>query len=944
MHMNILKLTKFISVSRKSAGATMAFMAASVLILLLVGVAFFYIVETYSGDKQLCNSADAGALAGAHQIFAVSLSKNQMNSIPNVPQEFLSLGVKHDGSLDSDPTTALFNEEAYNNCAAYTVSIALSAAADPTQAAITNANNVIAALNQFGADLIAAETNSSSTSYPGTAASNMIGANQASNLPGKLFKGAQTSMANVNFGYYTGPTAASNVSLSSNVASSLDQNWLSQITVTVNGQSYLKGNTAINFSTVTGVSGLGTIALIAMEPSTHLIAGQNFITGLSNITQTVTSGSLTTACLPYNAISVQGTVSGQSSSNNSNGQGNGSGGPIGSGSSSSESLTLISNSAAVTGSPAQTFTLPGTNGGSGGTDSAGVAYIAIVNGGDFQAALNAAGSTASTLQSQGYSNITLTPTTNIAFNGSQTDIFDILDWDYFYVNASLNPSTYRTHVINNILGGYGDWIIVGTNSNTGLYNIFQTQGASGFTAQVTTSPQNFPASDYNNVVDNPNLSSSTASIPFVFMADYLSPTDNLEHVTNATVTQCLTDFGEWIAYNQSAGTAGGTDALGRNPNLDPLQASGGSPALFAKNPNSPVPNTLISATSDFMESMTIADALQILDVCVFHDGQFVFTGSEPQWMDDLIPVIADNYGYDYLPAPLSETRPNGFTAIEYDKAEIVLLHAGAGMSESPLVLPSNPGFIYNPEDVLNNGGIPTVYSGLRYFNPFDTSGNVAHYAWPEPLNCPQFETPGTPLQLLQNINRWKNQQQFNPNDPTYLSLMNNILTVLQQMNSNITMTDLTTALGSTNIDLGQTFYLIYNSSQQANDGLSMVTTLPAGTTYQPSDGTQPQTIYQDFYTITSGNEDLSTTSKSLIDTGAAPTSTVSIDGQNVVTAPYGDSEMNAAPYNVISGIIGLPTFAQDTAAFWPSSGANNNHGELRLYETTGPSFISTCCN
>lgn len=68
----------------------------------------------------------------------------------------MSLGVNPDGTVDSDPTTANFNELAYNNCAAYTTYIALNAAESGTSNAIDNANQVIGALNQFGADLIAA--------------------------------------------------------------------------------------------------------------------------------------------------------------------------------------------------------------------------------------------------------------------------------------------------------------------------------------------------------------------------------------------------------------------------------------------------------------------------------------------------------------------------------------------------------------------------------------------------------------------------------------------------------------------------------------------------------------------------------------------------------------------------------------------------------------------
>lgn len=74
------RFIKILSSYRHPKGATMALVAACIVVLLVIAVAFFYIVETYSGDKQLCNSADAGALAAAHQIIGVSITMYLLNS------------------------------------------------------------------------------------------------------------------------------------------------------------------------------------------------------------------------------------------------------------------------------------------------------------------------------------------------------------------------------------------------------------------------------------------------------------------------------------------------------------------------------------------------------------------------------------------------------------------------------------------------------------------------------------------------------------------------------------------------------------------------------------------------------------------------------------------------------------------------------------------------
>jgi hypothetical protein len=260
----------------------------------------------------------------------------------------------------------------------------------------------------------------------------------------------------------------------------------------------------------------------------------------------------------------------------------------------------------------------------------------------------------------------------------------------------------------------------------------------------------------------------------------------------------------------------------------------------------------------------------------------------------------------------------------------------------------------------------SISSGLRYFQAFDNAGNRTHYVWPEPPGCPKFETPGTPLQLIQNVailhasvlqnGGVTGSTTVDPNDPYYLGIMNAMLTVLQQMNAAITMTDLTNVLNNPTydtqqayLDLGQTVYLIYDPTQTANDGLEMVTNLPNGITYQPVDSTEPAAGLQAFYGIAnyslSGGDRKQSFANTLIDSAAAPNSTITYNGQTVYPAPYGDNEVPVVPsapmyptYPPYINPLGSNNmdYAADVAAWYAGSGANNNHGELHFFESLFP--------
>jgi hypothetical protein len=117
-----------------------------------------------------------------------------------------------------------------------------------------------------------------------------------------------------------------------------------------------------------------------------------------------------------------------------------------------------------------------------------------------------------------------------------------------------------------------------------------------------------------------------------------------------------------------------------------------------------------------------------------------------------------------------------------------------------------------------------------------------------------------------------------------------------------------------------------------------VDTLPVGTTYQPADSTQPAAACGVEYSLCAGLGKANNFNNALIDTAAAPNSIISYNGQNICPAPYGDNKMpifsstNDQTYPPFVWPA-LRTCAEDTATFYPSSGANNNHGELHFSET-----------
>ncbi len=994
---------------RKQTGAVLGLIAGCIIVLFIIGAAFVLFIQTVSGDKQLVNATDAGALAAAQQILTVGLTPSQISQLPN---EFKSYGVDQNGVIcqsgkDSNGNPAIFNEIAYNNCAGYTIQICLNAALDGSPNAISNANNVIAALNKFAKDL---DANLQASPNLANAASDIMANNSISNLPGNIFTDSQKTATlvpgSVKLAYYAGADASSNVTLPAAFISKDPKitkwvnSFLSKTSSTDKSSKYLAAANAFDLNKITGQSGFaGTIALVPFRSTqlTHLVtsqAGNNFSTSLPGITN-----------LPHNCVQLvgQSNSSGAPSSGNSNStQITNQNTIIGAG---NNKFNLTATSAAVVNGPQQVIAyIPSYNPAPSPTPqpvppivpvvivppvttpptpTAAAAYIAIINGGDMITAMNNSGYSAAVLQQQGYTNINLTTNTSIAYDASNPDIFDIFDWAAGSNGFGLDKGGNVTGT--SMLEKDDPLLLIGTETRTGLFDkIDFYRSSNDIVDTIARFKEIFPPNNYSGITDNPGLTSKNASIPFALHAPYIDFSKSMASYPNTTAPggTSLSDKGnilywierelsDWIRYNRSKGR----DGLGHDENLDPLKAAGGSPKLHKSNPNATVPNSLIHATSGRNQLMTISDAIKIVDYLAIYDPRYaVFDRSQPAWLDGLLPVMAANYGYNYLPISLSETKSKGLTGIEYAKAQLICLHAGLGLSNSHPVCPSLQGKIFLPgKYVIDNvnhedwwGLHSNVQSGLRYYTPYDSTYGRAHYAWPEPAGAPKFERNGTPWEILDNIRLlygdWEGFP-MNPlvglgspysikdyshaldysyalNYPYYTNLLNTMMTVVKQWDDKLTIADLASALDTKDmtIELGQTLYLIYDSSQKK---LVLVNKLPDGEIYQPADSKAPSITIRACYTIldSGGQQTTNAKGRCLLDTDATPGATVKYNGQNVCTAPYGDSKMAHGPFPVITGCnsAGQQTiiYATDVAEWWPSSGANNNHGEIHFYEIVG---------
>ncbi len=317
-------------ISRDKEGATLGLIPFVILLITVIGLAWFYLAQFIGGNKQLVNGTDSGALGAAKQMLGVGLSSAEASALPI---EFQTLGVDNTGTpISIDPTTgapnvssAIYNVYAFNRAAGYTLLVALNAAEDGSPTAIANANTLITALNTFGSELNAdlGTTSQLTSTFANLADSNntnMMGSNSSialgngDNFQFASVPGQGTGQANV---YFNSSIYANDAKL---------QGWINSATAgspTVSqknsrynasdpsaqsGQPFMLAYKSLDISAITGRGGFTTpIYASAVNPSQipHMITEGRF-----------NNTNAPAGCYaPSNAISAQGQITNTSSGN-----------------------------------------------------------------------------------------------------------------------------------------------------------------------------------------------------------------------------------------------------------------------------------------------------------------------------------------------------------------------------------------------------------------------------------------------------------------------------------------------------------------------------------------------------------------------------------------------------------------------------------------------------
>ncbi len=352
----------------------------------------------------------------------------------------------------------------------------------------------------------------------------------------------------------------------------------------------------------------------------------------------------------------------------------------------------------------------------------------------------------------------------------------------------------------------------------------------------------------------------------------------------------------WANYNKSVGN----DGLGHNPDLDPTKGTfpGGTPQQMKVNPN--VPSQTIRIGSGLNQKAKLKDLITIKGVNQISDENF--NGSEPAWLDAMIPVMESNFNLGTVLSSIGIN--NGFTAIEWLKARIMQLRA-AGNTKITISL-------------------PVQHSGMKAFKHYKGgSATLIHYASP-PAHA-QFEQVGTPLSLIEGINAVNEPSHvINQEQAAYVGFINKIAQRTRQINPKFNEAAVIAALNSAPIGLGQTLYL---HADRSGNNLVMDKELHYDDSSLKADGSNTLVSYSTApYDI----------GLSLIDTQK--------DGS--ATAPRGDMSYHNVPYKAISagGYLNAPptaagskkalnsaatsVTATEAAVFVPSSGFGNLLGEL----------------
>jgi hypothetical protein len=206
--------------NRRKRGAALSLVAVTLLIIIVLGVAFYFLTKVLGGGREVANATDAGTL---------NIAREAMIN-PMIPSEgaFVLLG------LGNNPgKMSLLN---YNRAVAQTLLVALNAQDEGTPDALGHAQAVLGQLNAIGNYI---KTQLQDSQYMGPYFDNLSGVNSS-----KMFGGSA-----VNFQNSTYRTASMKVGQSTNI-------YFDVASFPKNGQPpaslQVSGNTI-----VPGVSGMG---------------------------------------------------------------------------------------------------------------------------------------------------------------------------------------------------------------------------------------------------------------------------------------------------------------------------------------------------------------------------------------------------------------------------------------------------------------------------------------------------------------------------------------------------------------------------------------------------------------------------------------------------------------------------------------------------------------
>jgi len=247
---------------RRTRGATLSLVAVTLLVVVILGVAFYFLMKILGGGREVANATDAGTL---------NIAREAMIN-PMIPSEgdFVLLG------LGNNPgKMSLLN---YNRAVAQTLLVALNAQDEGTPEALGHAQAVLGMLNSIGNYI---NTQFQDSSYMGPNFDNLSGVNST-----KMFGGSAAS-----FQSSTYRTAAMKIGQSTNVyfdMASFPTNGQPPANLQVSGNTITPGVAGMGnyMAGYTGftVPGVGTIYGVPVMPgqNPHLVSLKDF----NNATQT----------------------------------------------------------------------------------------------------------------------------------------------------------------------------------------------------------------------------------------------------------------------------------------------------------------------------------------------------------------------------------------------------------------------------------------------------------------------------------------------------------------------------------------------------------------------------------------------------------------------------------------------------------------------------------